>query len=141
MTTNKDIIIQYAKSLWEDRDLSIIDTLIDPHAKIHSPFSTTEGKETMKVIVEKWLQAFPDLTIHWEDFIAENDKVVCRWRACGTHLGGFFETKPTHKEVVFSGVMTYRLANGKIVEYWALVDMHSILSQLEEYESVAEALE
>lgn len=141
MKANKDIIIHYTKALWEDCDLSIIDTLIDPHAKIHSPFNTIEGKETMKAIVQKWLIAFPDLTIQWEDFIAENDKVVCRWRACGTHLGGFFGTKPTHKEIVFSGVMTYRLVNGKIVECWALVDMHSILSQLEEYESVAEALE
>ena len=141
MRPNKDIIIHYTKTLWEDRDLSIIDTLIDPHAKIHSPLCTIEGNETMRDIVEKWLLAFPDLTIQWEDFISENDKVVCRWRACGTHLGGFFETKPTHKEIVFSGVMTYRLENRKIVEYWALVDMHSILSQLEEYESVAEVLE
>lgn len=141
MTTNKDIVIQYSKALWEARDTSAIDIFFDPQAKIHSPLSTVKGNETMKEIVEKWLLAFPDLTVMWDDFIAEGDKVVCRWRACGTHLGGFFDTKPTHKEVAFSGVMTYRLDNNKIIEYWSLVDMHCLLRQLEEYQSVAEALE
>lgn len=141
MKNNKDIIINYSKAVWGDRNLDIIDQMVKAHAKIHSPLSTIEGKETMREIVEKWLLAFPDLTITWQDFIAEGDKVVSRWRAAGTHLGGFFETKPTHKEVSYSGVTTYRLENGKIAEYWALVDMHALLSQLQEYQSVAEALE
>ena len=65
--------------------------------------------------MEKWLLAFPDLHITWEDFVAEEDKVVSRWRAQGTHLGGFFDTKPTHKEISYSGVTTYRFEKGKIV--------------------------
>lgn len=141
MTVNKDIIKQYSKKLWEVRDLSVIDDCVDPDAKIHSPLSTIAGKETMREIVDKWLTAFPDLHITWEDFIAEGDRVVSRWHAEGTHLGGFFDTKPTHKEIKYSGVTTYRLKNGKITEYWTLVDMHSILSQLEEYDCVSEALE
>lgn len=141
MTTNKDIILKYSETVWQNHDLSAIDTMVAPKAKIHSPLSTVQGNETMKEIMEKWLTAFPDLTVIWEDFIAEDDKVVSRWRARGTHLGGFFDTKPTHKEIAYTGVTTYRLVDGKIVEYWALVDMHSILTQLEEYKSVAEALE
>ena len=141
MTTNKNIVINYLQAVWEDRDLSAIDNFFAKDAVIHSPLSTVQGQETMKDIMEKWQAAFPELSILWEDFIAEGDKVVCRWKACGTYIGGFFNTSPSHKEVVFSGVMTYRLDNGKIVEYWNLVDMHSILTQLGEFSSMSEALE
>ena len=141
MTNNKEVIINYSNALWKERDLSVIDELLSPDAKIHSPFSTLQGIQTMHDIVEKWLTAFPDLEITWDEFIAEGDKVVSRWTAIGTHLGGFFETKPTHKEITYSGVTIYRLKQGKIVDYRALVDVHAILSQLEEYDSIEEALE
>lgn len=141
MENNKDVVIAYSKSVWNDRDLSAIDRLLAPDAKIHSPMKTVQGSETMRQIVEKWHAAFPDLTIRWDEFVADGDKVVSRWTATGTHLGGFFDTKPTYKEVTYSGVTIYRITKNKIVDYWALVDMHAILSQLKEYDSIEEALE
>lgn len=141
MTTNRDIIIEYSKAVWNDRDLLAIDRYFAPNVKIHSPFTTVQGSASMHEIVEKWLTAFPDLTIKWGEFVAEDDRVVSRWTAQGTHLGGFFDTRPTYKEVEFSGIIIYRLKNRKIVDYWSLVDMHAILSQLEEYSSIEEALE
>ena len=96
----------------------------------------------MKEVIEKWLNAFPDLTVEWEDFIEEGNKVVSRWKATGTHLGGFFETSPSHQEVSYSGVTIYTLnKKGKVIEYWALVDMHAIMSQLMKYESISDAIE
>ena len=109
--------------------------------KIIGHFNTVQGSDTMHHIVEKWLTAFPDLSITWEEFIAEGSRVMSRWSACGTHLGGFFDTKPTYREVRYSGVTIYHLEKGKIVDYRVLVDMHAILSQLEEYDSIEEALE
>lgn len=141
MKNNKDIIVEYSKVLWTDRKLAVIDKTFTKNAKIHSPFHTFSGSDTMHDIVEKWLTAFPDLTIKWEEFIAEGDKVVSRWSATGTHLGGFFDTKPTYREVQYSGITIYQLETGKIVDYRALVDVHAILSQLEEYDSMEEALE
>ncbi|OGT43751.1 MAG: hypothetical protein A3F13_08420 [Gammaproteobacteria bacterium RIFCSPHIGHO2_12_FULL_40_19] len=141
MKSNKEIVIDYSKAVWGDRNLSVIDQLVAQDAKIHSPFNTVQGSETMRGIVEKWLAAFPDLAITWEEFIAEGSRVVSRWSAIGTHLGGFFDTKPTYREVRYSGVTIYHLEKGKIVDYRALVDMHAILSQLEEYDSIESALE
>ena len=142
MQNNKDIIIAYSKALWNDRNLSVIEQTVAPHAQIHSPFNTTvQGSDTMHDIVEKWLSAFPDLTIKWEEFIAEGNKVVSRWSASGTHLGSFFDTKPTYREVRYTGMTIYHLNEGQIVDYRALVDVHAILSQLEEYDTMEEALE
>ena len=138
---NKEIIELYIQQVWEEHDLSTIDRVFTEDAIIHSPLNRTQGRVTMKEMVEKWLQAFPDLEITWHDHIAEDDKVVSRWQAIGTHLGGFFDTRPTNKEVGFTGVTTYRMENGKVVEYWALVDMHAILSQLNDYDHISEVVE
>lgn len=138
---NKEIIKHYSHLIWENRDLTALDRYVDVNAVIHSPMNRFVGSHTMRAVIEKWLEAFPDLAITWEDFVAEEDRVVSRWRATGTHLGGFFNTRPTHQEIEYTGVTTYRLSHGKIVEYWALVDIHAILSQLTDCESIAEALE
>lgn len=141
MKNNKDVIVNYSKKLWNDRDLSVIDEIVAKDAKIHSPLSTVQGKETMREIVEKWHTAFPDLAIQWDEFVAEGNKVVSRWTAQGTHLGGFFDTKPTYRNVHYSGITIYQLENGKIIDYRALVDVHAILKQLDQYDSIEEALE
>ena len=139
--TNKDIIINYSKTLWEERNLDVIEEVFDSSAVLHSPLNHQKGSLTMRDLAEKWLTSFPDLEIAWEDFIADGDKVVSRWTATGTHMGSFFETSPTHKEITYAGVTTYKLKDGKVVEYWALVDMHAILSQLEVYQSISEAVD
>ncbi len=141
MSSNKDIIKHYMKELWENKNLAIIDEVFADDAIIHSPFSLEQGALTMKEIANKWLNAFPDFKMDWEDFIAEGNKVVCRWWATGTHMGSFFETNPTHQEVSFSGVATFELLNGKVAEYWVLVDIHALLQQLEGYETLTEALD
>lgn len=140
--SNKDIIKKLSKRLWEDKDTSVIDELFIPDAAIHSPMNTTKGAITMKEVIERWLNAFPDLSVDWTDFIEEGDKVVCRWKATGTHMGSFFETSPSHQEVTYSGVTVYTLNDqGKVIEYWALVDVHAIMSQLMKYESLSDAID
>lgn len=139
---NKDIIKNYSKRLWEDKDLTAIDEVFVEDAVIHSPMNTSTGSITMKEAVEKWLSAFPDLSIEWADFISEGNKVVSRWRATGTHMGTFFDTSPSHQEITYSGITIYTLNDaGKVIEYWALVDMHAILSQLMKYESISDAVD
>lgn len=138
---NKAIIERFSEALWVHHDLEIIDECFHEDAIIHSPFNILQGRFSMRDIAERWLSAFPDLEINCHDMIAEGNKVVCRWTAQGTHMGGFFDTTPTHREVTYSGVTTFELKNGKVAEYWALVDMHAILSQLKDYSHISEALE
>lgn len=139
--TNLEIIKKYSARLWDQKDLEAVNEYFAPNAKIHSPLNTKEGSDTMLEICEKWLNAFPDLLIKFEDYIADGDKVVSRWRATGTHLGGFFDTQPTHNEISYSGITIYQLKDGKVVEYWALVDMHAILSQIGHCQHVSEVVE
>ena len=127
---NTELVQYVCNMLWERRYLDVIEDCFAPNAKIYSPFNVQYGTLSMRDIADKWLTAFPDLVIKWQDFIAGDNKVVVRWSANGTHLGSFFETSPTHHEVYYSGVTIFTLENNKISEYWSLIDMHSILKQL-----------
>ncbi len=137
---NKTIVKDFCQRLWEQRDLSAIDDCFCADAKIFSPFNVKFGVLTMRDIAQKWLTAFPDLMIQWQDFIADDDKVVVRWQAQGTHMGSFFETKPTNHEVYYSGITIFTLLDSKVAAYWSLVDIHSILKQID-LESMQEALD
>ncbi len=137
---NKDIIINFAKELWENKNLNAIDDVFAENAIIHSPINKKQGHVSMKEIANKWLGAFPDILMRWEDFIAEDDKVVSRWRAKGTHVGGLFAVSPAHAEVTYDGITIYTLKDGKVIEYRALVDMYAILTQIGEYQSLSEML-
>ena len=137
---NKELVEKFCQRLWNQRDLSAIDECFSQEAKIYSPFNVKYGVLTMREIAGKWLTAFPDLMIKWQDFIADDNKVVARWQAEGTHMGSFFETKPTNHEVYYSGVNIFTLSNDKVVAYWSLVDVHSILKQID-LNSIEEALD
>lgn len=141
MQNNKEVVARFFYKLWIERDVSAIEEYLSEEAEIHSPMKTLRGRSVMREVVEKWLQAFPDLAIRSHEIIAEGEKVALRYGAVATHLGGFFDTKPTYREIAFAGVIICHLENGKIVDYWSLVDIHAILSQLQEYETLSEALE
>ncbi len=141
MPTNKDLVKLFCDQLWHDHNLDVIDQVFHEDAIIHSPFNIKQGSITMHQAAKKWLESFPDLEIQIQDLIAEGDKVVARWTAYGTHMGSFFETTPTHKEVTFAGVTTFEFKNDKVAEYWALVDMNAILAQLGDFSHMSEALQ
>lgn len=141
MDANKDVIRQFTDELWHKHNLDIIDKVFHEDAIIHSPFNIKQGRITMRDAADKWLESFPDLEIEINDLISEEDKVVARWRARGTHTGSFFDTTPTHKEVTFSGVTTFEFKAGRVAEYWALVDMNAILAQLGDYAHMSDVID
>ncbi len=61
---------------------------------------------------------------------AEGDKVVVRYRFTGTHSGPFLGVAPTGKTVSVQGIAIYRIAEGRIVEGWALSDTWGAMQQL-----------
>jgi steroid delta-isomerase-like uncharacterized protein len=75
-------------------------------------------------------RAFPDLHVTVEDQIAEGDKVVTRVIFRGTHQGEFRGIAPTGKRVEYSGIAIDRIANGKVVEMWHLINALGLLDQI-----------
>ncbi len=107
-------------------------------SELFKNFYAPEIVDHMLVDATMLRKAFPDLHYIIEDQIAEEDKVVTRWTASGTHRGELVSNQhphspailPTGKRVSWGGVTISRLAGGKYVEQWNNVDMLSVLQQL-----------
>lgn len=74
--------------------------------------------------------AFPDLRSVIYDQVAEGDTVVTRKAFLATHRGDFMGIPPTGKAVTISVIDIIRLANGQMVEHWAVVDQLGLMQQL-----------
>lgn len=127
---NIDLIQTFHAALWDNRDLSAIDSIFADDVIINSPLEVTTGTESLKQVMSKWLAAFSDLKVTWDDVITSGDKVICQWQATGTHTGEFKNIKATEKNISYTGCTIYKLDNDKVIEYWSYVDIGNILRQM-----------
>src|SRR6266508_44890 len=74
--------------------------------------------------------ALPDLHAVIHDQIAEGDKVVTRKTFYGTHRGEFAGVPPTGKEVAIDAIDIVRIANGQVVDHWAVTDVMGFMQQV-----------
>jgi len=74
--------------------------------------------------------AFADLSVTLADMIAEGDRVAVRatWR--GVHAGTFRGLPPTGKSFVFTGMVFWRVRDGRVAERWAEIDFGALTAQL-----------
>lgn len=97
----------------------------------HSPLGgQTSDREGLRQTVAALRDAFPDLHPTIEDMVAEGDRVVLRDIVSGTHQGAFAGIPPTGKRVMVTRIGIFRVADGKIVEYWSVVDMLGMMQQI-----------
>jgi len=109
----------------------ILDESLDPEIITHNPAPGVppnfEGLKKQFLVFQKSTPGYHTV----DDLIAEGDKVVARITGYGTHEGDLFGIPRTGKEIRMSGIVIWRIKNGKIVEHWAQNDMISLLQQLE----------
>jgi predicted ester cyclase len=79
---------------------------------------------------QMWHNAFPNERTVFDEQVAEGDRVVSRMTSVATHLGNFQSIAPTGKRIQVSGIWIDRIAGGKIVERWGIMDMMSVMQQL-----------
>jgi steroid delta-isomerase-like uncharacterized protein len=86
--------------------------------------------ETFLQFGQMWHAAFPDEQTTFEDQVAEGDKVVSRMASTATHQSDFQGIPATGKKIRVTGIWVDRVAEGKIVERWGVVDMLGVMQQL-----------
>jgi len=108
---------------------ALVKELIAPEYVVHTP----SGDWTLEQTLQMWnmvFTAFPDMNEKIEDILAEGDRVVTRSTATGTHKGAFQGMPPSGKTFRMSEVVVFRVAGGKLVEEWPLLDQLGMLQQL-----------
>lgn len=116
---NKRVIRGLVEEVWNGHDPDAV-----------ARFVGSEILEETRAHTDQFLAAISDARITIEDLIAEGDKVAARLTVSGTSRGPFAGHPPTGRRVTFTSMRMYRVADGKIVESWAMQDRLGLLQQL-----------
>jgi len=111
--------------------MAVIDELYAADFVSHgAPGEDTHGIKDYKKSISEGYSAFPDIHLTIDDMVVEGDKVAVRVTESGTHKGEFMGIPPTNKKWTVWGISIERVAGGKIVEEWGIVDNLGWMKQL-----------
>jgi steroid delta-isomerase-like uncharacterized protein len=127
---NKALIRAHYDSTGNAYRPSVIDRQVAADFVDHAQPGST-GPEGVKAQARSLRAAFPDLTVTIEDLVAEGDLVAVRatWR--GTHQGAFRGVPPIGRRIELCCMAFWRTAGGQIRESWNLIDMPTLMRQLQ----------
>ncbi|WP_435365858.1 ester cyclase [Haloarchaeobius sp. DYHT-AS-18] len=118
-------------TLLEKGDLSVLDTDFDPgYQAIGVTGPDPMDLDQFRTFVKELRTAFPDLTITFDEEIAEGNKVVTPHTMAGTHKGEFMGVAPTNKKCEVRGISLDEFENGKLVRSESQWDSLGLLRQL-----------
>ncbi len=127
---NKTLARRWFDDLFSRGDLDAANEILSADFIDHLPREEERGLEELKHYATMYRSAFPDIRDTVEEVVAEGDKVVVRWTSRGTHQGEFMGVAPTGRQVTFTGMRLFRIAENKIVESWVNIDERGLQEQL-----------
>jgi steroid delta-isomerase-like uncharacterized protein len=129
---NKTLARRWFEDLWNRVDLDAAAEILSAVFVEHLTHERERGIEELKEYVTIYRNAFPDIQNTVEKIVAEGNIVAVLWRSRGTHHGEFMGFGPTGREVTFTGMRQFRIAENKIAESWVTMDAQRWQEQLEE---------
>ncbi len=127
----KEIVRRFVEEYQEKRDPEALAEYLAPAVVDHTPMpGTAPGADGVRQVFEMLWSALPDMRVEIHDQIAEGDKVVTRKSFLGTQRGELFGVPPTDKEVHLDLIDIVRVADGRIVEHWNIIDSYGLMQQL-----------
>lgn len=128
---NKALVKRFVSDYQTNHDDAVLYELVSEKFVDHnaSP-GLPAGRDGVKALFDAFHEAFAGFTGQIDDQVAELDKVVTRKTFRGRHVGHFMDLPPTGKDVRIEVIDIVRVADGKIVEHWNVVDQLGLMRQL-----------
>jgi len=130
---NKALIRRYIQAIDDNHssDWSILDEFVAEDFVAHNPPvpGVTLDRDGLKQAAEIFRVATPG-THEIPLQVAEGDLVVSHILGRGVHAGELLGSPATNREVETDGIAIHRVRDGKIVEYWSVVDIARVLMQV-----------
>ena len=136
---NKAIVRRLTEEGFAGGSIAVIDEALAPNYAYHSASggpSESRDREWMKRVIRQLHEGLPDVSIVIEDMFGEGDRVVTRFVQRGTLRGDLpwgphgAVMRATGKQVEFGGIVISRIAGGKVVEDWEVMDFPRLWIQL-----------
>jgi predicted ester cyclase len=96
----------------------------------HDPVRGTLSLGATRELAKGFKGGFPDLQCTILDAIGEGERVACRWRMSGTHLGTFLGFESTGRRVAVDGIAFFRFHGERVAEEWLEYDAFGLFRQL-----------
>ena len=129
---NKKLVLQFYEEVWSRGNVDFADQVFAPDYIRHDlrPSAAPQGPEGQKKIAADFRAAFPNLQVHIDLMVAEDDLVATRWTMEGTLTGRWGSVAPTGRHARFSGVNIFRIHNSQVVELWNHRDDLGLMQQV-----------
>ena len=127
---NRAVVREFVDVLQNGHDVDAAIEMLSPDFIDRSGMTDPPTREGSRAVFEMLLAAFPGMRATIHDMIAEGDKVATRKTLHASHGGEFFGVPATGKRVAIEVIDIMRVADGKITEHWASVDMLGLMKQL-----------
>jgi steroid delta-isomerase-like uncharacterized protein len=126
-------LIQRFEVAMNERKLDDLDAIMAEDFVRHceaTPGVEVRSREQFKDFLRGFDVAFPDNVQTITQMAAEGDRVGILATYEGTHTGPFGDIPATGKPVKFTFAGMFRVADGKLAEFWITWDNVTVMSQL-----------
>jgi len=122
---------RFFDEVWNQRRDATVDELLTDESICHTDAGPIVGREAFRQMQYIPLtSAYPDIHVDIDAAISQDDIVVVRWTARGTHTGEGLGFAATHQVSTFQGISWIRLAQGKLMEGWQSSNITSAIGSL-----------
>jgi steroid delta-isomerase-like uncharacterized protein len=128
---NKALMKRFVTEYQTNNDESVLFELMAEDFVDRSPLpGVPPTREGVRGLFAGFHAAFSPFAARIHDQVADGDKVVTRKSFHGRHVGEFMGIPATGREVSIEVIDIVRIADGRIVEHWNVVDQLGLLRQL-----------
>jgi steroid delta-isomerase-like uncharacterized protein len=130
--SNKALVRDFFEEAWVRGNVAAVDEFMAADYVEHPrPFTLPPGTEGLKQLIASYRTAFPDLKMTLDDIFGEGEMVALRWSVSGTHLGDWLGVPPTGNHVMATGITTFRIVGGRVMESWTSIDLNPAEEELQ----------
>lgn len=129
---NKELVRKHFEEVYNEGNLEFADECCLPSFVLHDPMipDLPGGPAAVKELARFYGDAFPDLRFTLHEVIGEDEFVMARWTASGTHRGKFLGIAPTEKYASVNGLTLYRFKDDLMMEAWVQWDVLAMLKAM-----------
>lgn len=124
---------QFCEQVWGQGNFTTLYELTSDDFTIFYPIMPAPmDRDAYAALMKDVHTGFPDFRVTVEEAIAQGNQVLVRWTAAGTQTGPIqlLNLPPTGKAIRYTGMVIYRIVQGKIREARGEEDTLGLLKQL-----------
>ena len=115
---NKEIVREFTRIFKNQHNVDGIDHLFSASFKHNFKQPLPPGLNGFKQVGRMMNAAFPDVVVTEQDLVANEDTVVERSSAVGTHRAPLMGEPATNEKIQWTEIHIYRIRDQRIVEHW-----------------------